>query len=104
MSSIIVAGATGAIGRTVVQEAIKTASIAKVIALTRSTNTTPEQYAKLFGILQNNKSDNVNITSNNTNTSNNTKTNDKLNEHNYKNQFITVTKEEIDKLIPITFD
>lgn len=51
MSSVIVAGATGAIGRTVVQQAIKTAGIAKVIALTRSTNINQEQYAKLFGIV-----------------------------------------------------
>ncbi|KAG5505577.1 hypothetical protein JIQ42_08343 [Leishmania sp. Namibia] len=51
MASIIVAGATGAIGRTVVQMAIRQPSIHHVVALTRSANTAASNYEALFGIV-----------------------------------------------------
>lgn len=50
MASIIVAGATGAIGRTVVQAAIQQPAIASVVALTRATDISVENYDRLFGI------------------------------------------------------
>lgn len=50
MASLLVAGSTGAIGRTVVQHAAKCEGITRVVALTRSTNTGRENYAALFGI------------------------------------------------------
>ncbi|CBZ24630.1 conserved hypothetical protein [Leishmania mexicana MHOM/GT/2001/U1103] len=50
MVSMIVAGATGAIGRTVVQHAIQQPSIDCVVALTRFKNTTVSNYEALFGI------------------------------------------------------
>ncbi|KAK7202249.1 hypothetical protein NESM_000295800 [Novymonas esmeraldas] len=51
MSSIIVAGATGAIGRAVVQHAIRQPSIGRVVALTRSANISAANYADLFGVV-----------------------------------------------------
>jgi hypothetical protein len=50
MASVIVAGATGAIGRTVVQHAIRQPGIARVVALTRAANVTESNYAQLFGV------------------------------------------------------
>ncbi|AYU76950.1 hypothetical protein, conserved [Leishmania donovani] len=51
MVSMIVAGATGAIGRTVVQYAIQQPSIDRVVALTRFRNTAVSNYEHLFGII-----------------------------------------------------
>lgn len=51
MASIIVAGATGAIGRTVVQHAIRQPGTHRVVALTRSANVAASNYDKLFGIV-----------------------------------------------------
>ncbi|KAG5484476.1 hypothetical protein LSCM1_07846 [Leishmania martiniquensis] len=51
MASMIVAGATGAIGRTVVQQAIRQPSISRVVALTRSADTDASNYKALFGII-----------------------------------------------------
>ncbi|KPA75785.1 hypothetical protein ABB37_08312 [Leptomonas pyrrhocoris] len=50
MASVIVAGATGAIGRSVVQHAIRQPSIQRVVALTRAANVTEANYAQLFGV------------------------------------------------------
>ncbi|KAG5509839.1 hypothetical protein JKF63_07484 [Porcisia hertigi] len=50
MASMIVAGATGAIGRTVVQYAIQQSWINRVVALTREKNITTSNYENLFGI------------------------------------------------------
>ncbi|GET86776.1 hypothetical protein, conserved [Leishmania tarentolae] len=51
MVSLIVAGATGAIGRAVVQCAIRQPSIDCVVALTRFTNTAASNFESLFGII-----------------------------------------------------
>ncbi|KEG11585.1 hypothetical protein DQ04_02461000 [Trypanosoma grayi] len=83
--SLIVAGATGAIGRCVVREALRRAEITRVVALTRSTAVSDPAALFNFTVL----SDAAEATNNNNSSSSTTD---------------AVTPEQLRRLIPVTFD
>lgn len=88
MASLIVAGATGAIGRTVVQHAIRQPAIQRVVALTRAANVSEANYKDLFGIVTHLDAD----------------ANDKKEHASPNPDVVMVTPQEAAKIKPVTLD
>ncbi|AIN96368.1 hypothetical protein LPMP_120400 [Leishmania panamensis] len=97
MTSMIVAGATGAIGRTVVQNAIQQPSIYQVVALTRLKNTAASNYESLFGIITAGEASNTDNGGKGVSRKGKTGSGSPA-------DTVTVTPEEAAKIKPITID